>query len=256
MDERLRALEAAAARGDVEARAALLRERVRAGRLEPERVRLAAYLGDAAARQADGRPLAVPGDLHAWVQDLSQWGVEPARPTEEERRAQVCERLASLASPDWRHQVLVRAALTVAREVRAALPVGYPHQDQVAPDRVPALAAALDRLLDRVDAWLAAPSHEAARAARDAVQGTVVPEAGHPYLLVSLAVRHCSPPMPIHAIKDLRTLTGLGLRESKDLLDRAGGVAGAMATAAARGVGEGRLRAAIRAALVPWAIEG
>lgn len=51
-DERLRTLEREAATGDVAARARLLRERERVGELPPERLRLGAALGDAAARLA------------------------------------------------------------------------------------------------------------------------------------------------------------------------------------------------------------
>ncbi len=49
-DERVRRLERGAAQGDLAARAGLLRERLRAGALAEERVRLAALLGDPAAR--------------------------------------------------------------------------------------------------------------------------------------------------------------------------------------------------------------
>lgn len=50
VDTRLRRLERAASQGDVEARARVLCERLRAGDLAEERVRLAAYLGDPGAR--------------------------------------------------------------------------------------------------------------------------------------------------------------------------------------------------------------
>ncbi|MCO5172530.1 MAG: hypothetical protein M9894_40050 [Planctomycetes bacterium] len=49
-DTRLRRLERAAAQGDLDARVRLLCERLRSGELDEERVRLAAYLGDPAAR--------------------------------------------------------------------------------------------------------------------------------------------------------------------------------------------------------------
>ena len=59
-DERLRGLEREAARGDPQAEARVLVERMRAGELGPENVALAAVLGDEAARQA--RP-----DWHATI---------------------------------------------------------------------------------------------------------------------------------------------------------------------------------------------
>lgn len=50
VDARLRRLERAASQGDVQARVQVLCERLRTGDLDEERVRLAAYLGDPAAR--------------------------------------------------------------------------------------------------------------------------------------------------------------------------------------------------------------
>lgn len=54
MDARLRNLERAALRGDVDAQTALLVARVRAGTISEDRVRLAAYLGDDIASEARG----------------------------------------------------------------------------------------------------------------------------------------------------------------------------------------------------------
>ncbi len=58
-DQRLRDLERDATHGDLQARARLLRERLRVGDLAEERLRLAAYLGDEAARSACGDAAAV-----------------------------------------------------------------------------------------------------------------------------------------------------------------------------------------------------
>ena len=52
MDERLRDLERQAARGDVQAAAKLLLERVRVGELDRQRLRLAAFLEYEPARVA------------------------------------------------------------------------------------------------------------------------------------------------------------------------------------------------------------
>lgn len=66
-DQRLRDLERDAASGDLQTQARLLLERVRVGQLTEERLRLAAYLGDEAARVAlDADPAAVP----AAIEDL------------------------------------------------------------------------------------------------------------------------------------------------------------------------------------------
>lgn len=81
-DERLRLLERSCAQGDDGAVAHLLRARLRTGELAPERARLAAYLGSAAACQALGLPpphrprgrLA----LERWVRGLEPWGKEVA----------------------------------------------------------------------------------------------------------------------------------------------------------------------------------
>lgn len=55
-DERIRALARRAQQGDVDARASLLRERLRAGTLDPARLEVAARMGDAGARRAFDAP--------------------------------------------------------------------------------------------------------------------------------------------------------------------------------------------------------
>ncbi len=77
MDDRVRGFERAAGHGGVEAQARLLWERVRRGELERERLRLAAHVGDPAARMAlaaDAPPL--PADLRACVRGLEAWGMD------------------------------------------------------------------------------------------------------------------------------------------------------------------------------------
>ncbi len=76
MDARRRELERRTGAGDLEAAAALLIARVRAGELGPERLALAARLGEPAAALATGeRPEEVPGELSAWFATLLPWGV-------------------------------------------------------------------------------------------------------------------------------------------------------------------------------------
>lgn len=92
-DARLRALDRAAAAGDGAARARGLSERVRQGRLRPERLALAAWLDDPAARRCAGPPEREP------PRDLGALGAG----------------LEALFGPD----ALARAALIGARQALA-----------------------------------------------------------------------------------------------------------------------------------------
>jgi hypothetical protein len=75
-DQRLRDLEREAARGDLQAQARLLLERVRVGDLTEEKLRLAAYLGDEAAKLAvaGGGPEAEHEDLATWLTSIETRG--------------------------------------------------------------------------------------------------------------------------------------------------------------------------------------
>lgn len=80
-DVRTRTLEREAAQGDTVARAGLLRARLRAGRLCPERLRLAGYLGDPVAREAlgaDAPALRPDQEVWEWTRGFAAWGAEPA----------------------------------------------------------------------------------------------------------------------------------------------------------------------------------
>lgn len=59
---------------DLDADAQLLRQRLRAGSLEPARLRLAAYLGDRASQAALSDPPAASPDLQAWIRELEPFG--------------------------------------------------------------------------------------------------------------------------------------------------------------------------------------
>lgn len=102
-DAELRELERAfAASGAVDDEARLLQALVRAGRLDPERVRLAATLGDEAARRVS--PVEPAPSLRAWIDRAvsSHWPV------------------AAAGTPlGW--QVAVRLALAAAHALRASL---------------------------------------------------------------------------------------------------------------------------------------
>ncbi len=108
-DARLRSLERAAAGGDVEAQARQLLERVRAGTLTRERLELAAYCGDAPAREvvpATAVPVpAGPSDfpdtagdwpsvdgapIRPWMTGLGRWG----RPLQVRALLALCEVVA------------------------------------------------------------------------------------------------------------------------------------------------------------------
>lgn len=114
-DARRRRLEREAARGDAAARAALLGERVRAGDLPAERLRLAAHLGDPDARRVVGATTA-PGD---WFAALGGFGPEAAL-----RAVLVAVRLArpfhrALESPGARAEAAVEGEQAWAAAVCA-----------------------------------------------------------------------------------------------------------------------------------------
>lgn len=79
-DARLRALSRDAVQGDPTAFARLLVERVRAGELSAERLRLAAWLGDARALAAVGPGVVRPqsDELLAWLHELTVFGPKEA----------------------------------------------------------------------------------------------------------------------------------------------------------------------------------
>ncbi len=77
VDDRARAFERQAHTGDLDARGRALWERARRGELALERVTLAAYLGEPAARRAlGGDAPALPADVHACARGLERWGHE------------------------------------------------------------------------------------------------------------------------------------------------------------------------------------
>ncbi len=124
MDERLRGLERRAQDGDLDAAAALVVERIRAGALPRARVALAAHLGAPAALRALGAEAAPPTtDLFEWFARLGVFGA-PA---------------------------VVRALVAAARVVLPAF------EEQARGDERPA------RALDAAAAWCDAPSPELAQ---------------------------------------------------------------------------------------------
>ena len=79
-DERLQQLRRAWDEGDLETQVRLLRERMRAGELSEEQVRLAAYLGDQATLVLglDGEATP-PEDTFAWLEGFADWEEASAR---------------------------------------------------------------------------------------------------------------------------------------------------------------------------------
>jgi len=74
-DRRLRELERLREAGDRPAAVRLLRERLRSGDLDPERLALLAYVGDEVAAEALGEAAPRPSrDLESWLRGLARWG--------------------------------------------------------------------------------------------------------------------------------------------------------------------------------------
>lgn len=133
-DERLRRIEREAQSGDIDAQARLLRERVRVGELNLERVRLAAHCGHSVAGLALGeRALTVPSpatgeEFFSWTGTLALWGAE----------------------------ALVRAAIAAARCVLPIFEDQYP------------LNTSIRRAVIHCENWLACPCEKHTRAAGQA----------------------------------------------------------------------------------------
>lgn len=143
-DDLLRHVERSATLGDPVAQARLLVERVRHGRLDPARLRLAAWLGDPTARLAtaddsdEARPphLRPKGRKDDWTRTLAGWGQE----------------------------ALVRAAHVVASESMRHWRRHY-RDDPTLPG-----------VLDAVAAWLGCPCAPCAEQVRRAAEADAIPE--------------------------------------------------------------------------------
>jgi hypothetical protein len=239
MDEHLRALEAAVARGDGSARAPLLRERLRLDRLDPARAEVAAHLGDADAAFALDQATTSSPDVGPWVEALGRWGQEPCR----ERPAGEDDPSRRLVAPTWGETLLARASLALARSVR-----GGPDAED---PRIPAA-------LEAASAWVAAPSLAAAGRATVAERALATQgPRSLPVTLAAVAAWHVSErPSNLAILALLRDCLGKrALRAMVDALHRPGGFAGLAAEAAALAHGPDAVRAAVRADLVPWLLD-
>lgn len=100
-DSRVRRLERSVAAGDPQAHVALLQEYLRMGVLSPERISMAAYLGNPAARAVGLPPPPGPGEV-TWVRN--------SRAHEILDRAAIAPRHATLFAADCATRALVRSA--------------------------------------------------------------------------------------------------------------------------------------------------
>ncbi|MCO5170926.1 MAG: hypothetical protein M9894_31745 [Planctomycetes bacterium] len=98
--------------------AAWLRERARAGALTDEALRLAAYVGHAAAAAALASPPLAPAYVQAWIYGLQPWGVEACQ-----RAAIAAARRALVrVPPGTRRGRYARSALARVERLVTGLP--------------------------------------------------------------------------------------------------------------------------------------
>jgi hypothetical protein len=216
-DARLRQLQRDAATGDLAARARLLTERVRIGDLAPDRLQLAAYLGDEAAEEALGQRPHVPPTITVgrWVRGL-------ARPTVGE------------GWPEWAAQAYALAAAAAARSV---LPC-FAGRDPVAATRA----------VEALDAWIACPCDEHGRASAAAASHVPQPPPGPAGLFASRGVRFAG----LAVLRAAAIPLGrAGLPRGATPPET---IAADTAADAARATSPEAVRVAIREALVPWAL--
>jgi hypothetical protein len=207
-DARFRSLQRQAAQGDLQAQGRLLLERVRAGDLDPDGLRLAAYLGDPGAREALGADApAAPPDLGDWAVGIAPSGAGARDP--------------------WTREALARVAAAAAR---AALPAW---EEQHPNDRLPR------RTVEAIEEWILCPCEDHAEAALHCSRSTREEE-GTGWLE--------------------RILEALPPREALLAVQRAARIPLSPAAmpsvvmCAARATSEETIRAAIREALLPWAL--
>lgn len=224
-DERLRTLEREAARGDVAARARLLRERLRVGAAAPERLRLAAALDEPAAR------LALGDDAPPSVDTVG--GLVDALEAHGGREGLVRAALAGAAAalPRWAARIpddpRPVAALSAAR---ASFEAGGA-EAALARSLVEATAAA------RLDAWelLAEPDPDAPPDVVDEADGAV-------YAAVYAARAARSAVLAVTWWFEGASLYSLSRYARDALFDAAGAL------------GQPAVLAAVRAELVAWAL--
>ena len=156
--------------GDEVNTARLLSERLRAGQLSEERLRLAAHLGDAASRLAlEGKDAL----QRARAEELEEaytgpwkpaWASYSPHPSDPELT------LLAWSIAEWGREALVRASVGAGRLALRAWSSAFASD----PLRYGELYAEdyLPRLLDSADAWIACPCEAHATLVRDRIDGT------------------------------------------------------------------------------------
>lgn len=224
-DQRVRELERRwRETGAVVDRAAWLRERLRAGELEPARVELAAWVGDEAA-QALVPEASTPGSLEDLSRGLARWGEEPGRDV-----------AVRLYRPSWKSQVHPRALLALAA-------------------RLPCQSSGAARAREITLAWLARPGVETAREV-ERMEWALDPRSQElTELLPRLALLHCRGihPDSFQTALLLQRVLGGGPAEAMRLIE-AWGAATIGVRMAAAVLGEAVARAALRDDLAAWAL--
>jgi len=259
-DQDRRELERALAGGeDLAARVGLLTARVRAGELTPDRLRLAAHLGDPAAREAAGAP-PPPADLYAWLADLRDFGQEAWART----LLAVLETCRDEAAVDG-------SPLQVALDQLGAAVATWLDDGETAPvarvleetsallaDAAPWPLRGLARYLGDVvlSPWLpepegpviACPDPAALLAALEAAGGRARVDPSGRVVLEDVGRRK----MPLVGV--VSEATGLSLRAAKRLVDRAEGPRTPLRYLDDL-VRSESIRTRVRTALLPWALD-
>lgn len=155
-DERLRRTAREAAAGDPRAEARHLLERVRAGTLDPEKLRVAAFLGHAAAREADPDAPSPPALAEVWERELPRVRRHRPRVGRLALERRYVERWFD-ALGELGMQVQVRAGFEAWKSVAA----------RAGPD--PARSEA--GIVEAIEAWLRDPRDERAQACLVAADG-------------------------------------------------------------------------------------
>jgi len=269
---------------DLGTRARLLRERARQGRLDPDRLRLAAWVGDPAALAAvEGETPPDPGaDPRAWAAGLAGFGPRAwarvvlalARTLRrrlpaggwtgdvlERLREAVDAALGVLEAGEAGPEPARRAAFDALRAAEGAFWVERFEADPVDPASVRVVTGGLTQLLgllryasDVTGPGWTPPGASAVPCARPERVLASLRDAGATAELGAGGVHLVDAgPRKIAVIKEVRYATGLNLREAKELVDRACAPEWALEQALQR-VPLPELRAAVRDEVAPWAL--
>ncbi len=263
-DERLRRLERAAARGDLDGQARLLYERLRLGALCPERLAAAAFVGDPAARRALGeveggpppslregwrrlRELSLDAWLRAGLAALVEVVERDDGPSPEVRALRQ-ERLRALSR--WLES---DAAARRATRLAPATPNNSVRFERAFAQLLQSTGGAASRHGLRVrDDLTEAEARRIAAELADAGAIAAVTGAGRRYAVHLVDCGDSKIPT-IRALRASR-VPPLSLRDAKDLADAVEWRRSAFALAAGLLGDEAAVWRVVREALVPWAL--